>query len=156
MNQPKTASAPFRFELPIFKPTGALRISGRPDSEKHFVVFLEISRTKPGMVRIIPKAGGKYDWNNKVTFHLDLENLAELSVYFSDPAPVEPFNFYRKTSDQKEKILKITKEERGSYIVRSRFEKEETVLTLVPSDVFLLTQGLLSLIEEIMWRGNRN
>ena len=157
MDQAKTKTVPFRFELPLYKPTGALRISGRPDNAKHFVVFLEVSRAKPGMVRIIPKSGErKYDWDKKVTFHLDLEDLARLSLFLTDPAPSEPFNFYRKAPDQKEKTLKITKEEKGSWILRTRFENEETVLTLLPADIFLLTRGIESLIEEMVWYGTRN
>jgi hypothetical protein len=157
MEQVKTKIAPFRFELPLFKPTGALRISGRPDNEKHFVVFLEVARTLPGMVRVIPKSGGqKYDWEKKVIFHLDLEDLAQLSVYLLDPAPSEPFVLYRKGFDQKEKTLSIIKGDSSQYVVKTIFEKEQIVLTVLPPDVFLLTKGLNSLIEEMVWYGSRS
>ena len=156
MEQVKTKIAPFRFELPLFKPTGALRISGRPDNEKHFVVFLEVARTLPGMVRIIPKSGGqKYDWGKKVTFHLDLEDLAQLSVYLLDPAPSEPFVLYRKRFDQNDKTMTIFKGDNRQDVVKTVCGKEEIVLSLLPADVFLLTRGLNSLIEEMVWYESR-
>jgi len=157
MEQVKTKTAPFRFELPLLKPTGAFRLTGRSDAEKGFVVFLDIARALPGMVRVIPHAGGqKYDWTKKITFHLDLEDLAQWSVFLLDPAPSQPFVFYRKGFDQKEKKMTLIKRGNQQYVVKTSFGKEEIVLTLLPSDVFLLIQGMKSLIEEMVWHGSRN
>ncbi|MFI5305644.1 MAG: hypothetical protein ACHQYP_12725 [Nitrospiria bacterium] len=156
MEQVNPKIVPFRFELPLFKPTGAVRLSGRPDIEKGFLVFLDVARALPGMVRVIPRAGGqKFDWTKKITFHLDLEDLAQWSIFLLDPAPSQPFVFYRKGLDQKEKKMTFIKREKQQYVVKTTFGKEEIVLTLLPSDIFLLTQGMKSLIEEMVWHGIR-
>ena len=43
-----------RFELPLYKPTGALRLTARSgDQEGSWLVFLEVARTLPGKVKII-------------------------------------------------------------------------------------------------------
>jgi hypothetical protein len=157
MEQVNPKIVPFRFELPLLKPTGAFRLSGRPDTEKGFLVFLDIARALPGMVRVIPTTGGqKFDWTKKVTFHLDLEDLAQWSVFLLDPAPSHPFTFYRKSFDQKEKKLTFMKRGNQQYVVKTTFGSEEIVLTLLPSDIFLLIQGMKSLIEEMVWNGTRN
>jgi hypothetical protein len=157
MEQVKPKTTPLRFELPLLKPTGALRLSGRPDLKNGFVVFLEAARTLPGMVRVIPKGGGqKYGWEQKVTFHLDLEDLAQWAVFLLDPAPSKPFLFYRKGIDQKEKSMSFLKGENRQYVVKTVCGKEEIILTLLPADLFLLIQGLKSLIEEMFWYGHRN
>jgi hypothetical protein len=157
MEQVKTKTAPFKFELPLLKPTGAFRLSGRSDIEKGFLVFLDIARALPGMVRVIPKAGGqKFDWTKKITFHLDLEDLAQWSVFLLDPAPSKPFVFYRKGLDGKEKTLTFIKRENQQYVVKTASGTEEIVLTLLPSDTFLLIQGMKSLLEEMFWHGIRN
>jgi hypothetical protein len=132
MEQEQRKISPFKFELPFFKPTEAFRLSGKPDNVQHFVVFLEVARTLPGMVRVIPKAGGqKYSWEKKVPFHLDLEDLAQLAVYLLDLTPTEPFTLYRKGPDQKEKTLKIAKGLNKQYVVKTTLNNEEIVLTLL-------------------------
>lgn len=142
-----------RFELPFYQPTGALRVSGRRDKEDNFLVFLEVARTLPGMVKMIPKEGGrKYDWDHKVTFHLDLIDISNLSFYLSDAAPPLPFIFYRNTLDRREKKLEIILGENGRRILKVVQDQREILLTLNASDIFLLTQGLMSLIEEMIWK----
>ena len=107
--------------------------------------------------KMIPKAGGqKYGWEQKVTFHLDLEDLAQWAVFLLDPAPSQPFLFYRKGIDQKEKSMTFLMGENRQYVVKTVCGKEEIVLTLLPADLFLLIQGLKSLIEEMFWYGHRN
>lgn len=157
MEQVKPKTTTLRFELPLLKLTGALRLSGRPDDKNGFVVFLEAARTLAGMVRVIPKAGGqKYGWEQKVIFHLDLEDLAQWAVFLLDPAPSQPFLFYRKGIDQKEKSMSFLMGENRQYVVKTVCGKEEIVLTLLPADLFLLIQGLKTLIEEMFWHGHRN
>ena len=142
-----------RFELPFYQPTGAFRVSGRRDKENQFLVFIEVARALPGMVKIIPKEGGrKFDWDHKVTFHLDLGDISNLSFYLSDAAPPLPFTFHRKTLDHKEKKLEIIPGESGRRIIKVTHEPKEILLTLNAPDIFLLTKGLISLIEEMIWK----
>ncbi|MFI5305689.1 MAG: hypothetical protein ACHQYP_12960, partial [Nitrospiria bacterium] len=128
--------------------------SGFPLSRSYGQVFA-IYMTKSKM---IPKVGGqKFEWTKKITFHLDLEDLAQWSVFLLDPAPSKSFVFYRKGPDQKEKTVTFIKRENQQYVVKTAFGTDEIVLTLLPSDIFLLIQGMKSLLlEEMFWHGTRN
>ena len=144
-----------RFELPILKPTGALRITARLDDQKEWIVFLEIARTLPGMVREIPKkkGGKKYDWEKKIIFRLDLEELAGLSYFLTHFASMEsPHTIYHQSPDRKSKTITIRKGEKGLPVLKADFEKQEVVLTLSRENVFLITRGLGTLTEKILWK----
>jgi len=53
MGQVKTKIEPIKLKIPIFKPLGALRVTGRPDNEKHFAVFHKNARTPPSLKILI-------------------------------------------------------------------------------------------------------
>ena len=143
-----------RFELPLLKPTGALRVTARTQEEGALIAFLEIARTLDGMVRSIPQKGGKkYDWPGKINFHLDLEELAAFKDFLvREPSDKNAFGIYHQTSDKKPKKLSVIKREPDSWIVKAEFEGKETVLTLNRTDISLLILGLTNLMESMLWK----
>ena len=143
-----------RFELPLLKATGALRITARTQEEGTMLVFLDIARTLEGMVRSIPQKGGKkYDWPGKITFHLDLEELAAFKDFLvRDTSDKTPFCVYHQTAGKRPKKLSIIKGEKEGWIARAEFEGKETVLTLNRPDISLLILGLTNLMESMLWK----
>ena len=119
------------------------------------IVFLEVARTLPGQVRSIPnKDGKKYDWPSKITFHLDLEELAALKTFLTvKSADFKPFSIFHKAVDRNPKTFALHYiGEKGEWISKAAFEGKEIVLTLQRADISLLIIGLESLMEKMLWK----
>lgn len=142
-----------RFELPLFKPTGAIRLSGRKD-EEGLVIFLELARTLPGKIKEIPpKGGNKYAWNDKILFHLDLLEVGSLAQVVGDTHPERGCSLFHEYKNLP-KTLAIKSAEKNHLQVRAQYHHLVVALTLDPSDQYLLGRVLNHLIEESIWKGN--
>ncbi|MFI5305658.1 MAG: hypothetical protein ACHQYP_12795 [Nitrospiria bacterium] len=144
-----------RFELPLYKPTGALRLTARrTDQEGSWTVFLEVARTLPGKVKIIPvKGGNKYDWNGKITLHLDLDEIAQLGLFLTGQTCDDCHVIYHQL-DHRPKTLSIKKSGKGDLNLRASYQNQEIVLTLSSGDSFLMSKGLENLLGVLLWKTN--
>ena len=142
-----------RFELPLFKPTGALRLTARSgDQEGSWLVFLEVARTLPGKVKIIPVKGeNKYDWNEKITLHLDLDEIAQLGLFLTGQTCDDSHVIFHQLNHQS-KTLSIRKGGKGDLSLRASYQNQEIVLTLSSGDSFLMSKGLENLLGVLLWK----
>ncbi|MFI5304938.1 MAG: hypothetical protein ACHQYP_09115, partial [Nitrospiria bacterium] len=122
--------------------------SGFPLSRSYgqvFAIYMTKSKIIPG------KGGNKYDWNEKITLHLDLDEIAQLGLFLTGQTCDETHVIFHQLNHQS-KTLSIKKGGKGDLSIRASYQNQEVVLTLSSGDSFLMSKGLENLLGVLLWK----